>query len=171
VLLAAEPLPETIAAVRREGVVVATQRITRINPRAKSNAWIAARERAQERLPKGVYEGVVLSESDELLEGFSSNFYGVLDGLLRTSEEQMLYGIARRIVLEVAADLLPVRLEPVRRAELPSLQEALLSSSGRGVVPIVQVDECRIGDGAPGPLTRAIQAGYDAWVERHLEPI
>jgi branched-subunit amino acid aminotransferase/4-amino-4-deoxychorismate lyase len=170
-LLAAEPLPETIAAVRREGVVVATQRITRINPRAKSNAWIAARERAQERLPKGVYEGVVLSESDELLEGFSSNFYGVLDGLLRTSEEQMLYGIARRIVLEVAADLLPVRLEPVRRAELPSLQEALLSSSGRGVVPIVQVDECRIGDGAPGPLTRAIQAGYDAWVERHLEPI
>jgi branched-subunit amino acid aminotransferase/4-amino-4-deoxychorismate lyase len=38
-------------------------------------------------------------------------------------------------------------------------------------VPIVQVDEYRIGDGAPGPLTRSIQAGYDAWVERHLEPI
>ncbi|HEX9675936.1 MAG TPA: aminotransferase class IV [Anaerolineales bacterium] len=170
-LLAAEPLPETIAAVRREGVVVATQHITRANPRAKSNAWIAARERAQARLPKGVYEGVVLSEADELLEGFSSNFYGVLDGELRTSEEQMLYGIARRIVLEVAADLLPVRLEPVRRAELPALQEALLSSSGRGVVPIVQVDECRIGDGAPGALTRVIQARYDAWVERHLEPI
>jgi branched-subunit amino acid aminotransferase/4-amino-4-deoxychorismate lyase len=113
----------------------------------------------------------VLSEADELLEGFSSNFYGVLDGELRTSEEQMLYGIARRIVLEVAADLLPGRLEPVRRVELPGLQEALLSSSGRGVVPIVQVDECRIGDGAPGPITRAIQAGYDAWVERHLEPI
>jgi branched-subunit amino acid aminotransferase/4-amino-4-deoxychorismate lyase len=170
-LLAAEPLPETVAAVRREGVVVATQHITRVNPRAKSNAWIAARERAQERLPKGVYEGVVLSEAEELLEGFSSNFYGVLEGELRTSEEQMLYGIARRIVLEVAADLLPVRLEPVRRAELPALQEALLSSSGRGVVPIVQVDEYRIGDGAPGPLTRSIQAGYDAWVERHLEPI
>ena len=170
-LLAAEPLPETVAAVRREGVVVATQHITRVNPRAKSNAWIAARERAQERLPKGVYEGVVLSEAEELLEGFSSNFYGVLEGELRTSEDQMLYGIARRIVLEVAVELLPVRLQPVRRAELPALQEALLSSSGRGVVPIVKVDEYRIGGGAPGPLTRSIQAGYDAWVERHLEPI
>jgi branched-subunit amino acid aminotransferase/4-amino-4-deoxychorismate lyase len=39
------------------------------------------------------------------------------------------------------------------------------------VVPIVRVDECQIGEGAPGPLTRAIQEGYDAWVERHLEPI
>jgi branched-subunit amino acid aminotransferase/4-amino-4-deoxychorismate lyase len=170
-LLAAEPLPETSAALRQQGVAAATLRITRLNPRAKSNAWIAARERAQQQLPSGAYEGIILSPQDELLEGFSSNIYAVLEGQLRTSEDSMLYGIARRIVLEVAGSLLPVRLEPARLADLPRLQEALLSSSGRGVVPIVRVDGQPVGSGTPGPITRALQSGYDAWVERHLEPI
>ncbi len=171
ILLAAEPLPTATAALRQDGVAVATVHITRANPRAKSNVWIAAREQAAARLPPGIYEGIVLSEQDELLEGFSSNFYAVADGELRTSEQHMLYGIARRIVLEVAAGLLPLRLEPVRRGDVGGLSEALLSSSGRGVVPIVQIDGQPVGDGEPGEITRALQAGYDDWVERHLEPI
>jgi branched-subunit amino acid aminotransferase/4-amino-4-deoxychorismate lyase len=170
-LLAAEALPESHAGLRQSGVRVATLRITRANPRAKSNAWIAAREQAQEHLPAQAYEGIILGEADTLLEGFSSNFYAILEGELRTSEQHMLYGIARRIVLEVAAGLMPVRLEPVTLADLAHLQEALLSSSGRGVVPVVQVDDVRIASGVPGSITRALQAGYDAWVESHLEPI
>ncbi|NJL93532.1 MAG: hypothetical protein HC915_07270 [Anaerolineae bacterium] len=51
------------------------------------------------------------------------------------------------------------------------MDEAFLTSSSRGVLPIVMIDDQPIGAGAPGVLTRELQQRYDAWTEAHLEPI
>ncbi len=83
----------------------------------------------------------------------------------------MLEGVARSLLLEVAPRVLPVVLEPVTLADLPRLSEALITSSSRGVVPVVQVGEVAIGSGAPGPMTARLRAEYDAQVEAELEPL
>jgi branched-subunit amino acid aminotransferase/4-amino-4-deoxychorismate lyase len=54
---------------------------------------------------------------------------------------------------------------------LPIIDEAFLSSSSRGIVPIVQIDDVRIGDGMPGRLTAQLSMAYDRWVQANLEPI
>jgi D-alanine transaminase len=64
-----------------------------------------------------------------------------------------------------------VQLDPVNVNEIDVLQEALLTSSGRGVVPIVEIDGRAIGTGKPGPYTRRLRAAYDTWADAHLEPI
>ncbi len=171
VIIALEPLPAISPSLRRRGVAVATLAMERPDPQVKSNRWIARRQQAKARLPAGTYEGILVNRAGELLEGLSSNFYAVLGGTLRTAADQALYGVARRIVLQVAPKVLPVELRPVTRAHIPHLEEAFLSSSSRGVLPIIAIDGRPVGGGRPGPRTSAIQRAYHAWVEAHLEPI
>ncbi len=164
-----EPLQGVPAKLKKTGVSVATFEITRPNPRAKTNVWIERREEALQQLPDGIYEAIMVNERAELLEGFSSNFYAVLEDRLYTARLGILHGIARQIVLSVAPAVIPIQMRPVRKEELSTLSEAFLTSSSRGVVPIIRVDDLPIGGGSPGGHTEAISAAYDDWVENHLE--
>jgi branched-chain amino acid aminotransferase len=171
IIIALEPLHLLRVDDLRSGVSVATLQIPRRNPRSKSNAWVPVRRQAQRQLPAHAYEGIIISEQGELIEGFSSNFYAVLDGRLYTADERILYGIARRVLLEVANGFLPITLRPVRLVEVPAIQEAFLTSSSRAIVPITRIDDEVIGDGAPGAVTLELAGRYSAWVDAHLEPI
>lgn len=171
VIIALEPLEKIPESVYREGVKVSTYSIHRDNPRAKTNDWVRLRVEARKALPQDVYEVIALGLDERLLEGFSSNFYALLDGVLHLEPERALRGIARMIVLQVCKDLVPMEMVAVRLVNLPQLAEAFISSSSRGVVPVVQIDDTSINQGVPGPLTREIQSRYDSWVDSNLEPI
>jgi len=166
---AIEPFKDVPAEVRANGARVQSVNGQRSTPKAKNTAWMETR--AHLSLPEGVYEGLLIRPDGAILEGMSSNFYAIRDGALYTAQGAVLPGISRRIVLEVAPEVLPVHLEPVRLADVPRLQEAFLTSAGRGVVPIVEIDGQRVNGGRPGPFTRAIERRYNAWTEAHLEEI
>jgi branched-chain amino acid aminotransferase len=171
ILLAAEPLKAVPAEILTKGAEVATLCITRPNPRSKSNAWMGLRKEATKSLPEHIYEGIVCNARGELLEGFSSNFYAIKDEKLWTAGDHVLFGITRKIILDVAHDLLPLHLHPVTIEDLPSMQEAFLTSSSRGVVPIVNIDGFVIGEGKPGPYTLEITRRYNSWVQENSKPI
>ena len=171
ILLAAESLKEVPIEILTNGAEVAAHCITRPNPRAKSNAWMGLRAEASKAFAEHIYEGIVCNSRGELLEGFSSNFYAVKNEKLWTAGENVLFGITRKIILDVTPELLPLHLHPVAIEDLPFLQEAFLSSSSRGVVPIVQIDNHVIGEGKPGPYTLEITRRYSSWVEENIEPI
>jgi branched-chain amino acid aminotransferase len=171
VYLAFEPYQPVPEPVQRQGAQVLTVPLKRTHPAAKTTEWMSARRPAYDNLPPGVYEGILVSEDGKLLEGLSSNFYGVLDGVLYTAGEGVLAGITRAAVLRCVPDHLPVVMTAIHRDDIPRLSEALLTSSGRGVVPITGIDGQPVGDGRVGPLVSAIRERYDAWAEAHLEPI
>ncbi len=171
VCFALEPLNPIPDDVRASGVGVQTFPVRRQNPAAKSTHWMEERAALLAQMLPGVYEGMLTSEHGEILEGFGSNFYAIQDGTLHTADAGILNGISRRIVLAVAPAILPVELTPVRLSEVSHLNEAFLTSSSRGVLPIVRIDDQEIGAGVPGPFTRQIAAAYDAWAARHIEPI
>src|SRR5262249_23484336 len=54
--------------------------LRRDNPHAKDTRFIATAGEAYARLPAGVHEGLLLSEDGDILEGLSSNFFGVAGG-------------------------------------------------------------------------------------------
>ncbi|NPV68855.1 MAG: hypothetical protein HPY64_17135 [Anaerolineae bacterium] len=171
VYFALEPLTPVPESVKRDGVAVQTFAARRANPAAKSTSWMASRAALQVQMRPGMYEGLLVDSDGTILEGFSSNFYAILGGRLRTAGAGILNGISRRIVLEVAPEIVPVEEQAVTLADIPALSEAFLTSSSRGVIPIVAIDDIPIGTGTPGPLTRRISAAYDAWAEKHIEPI
>lgn len=170
-ILAIEPLQPVPAEVRAVGVNAATVKLSRRNPRAKSNAWEAARAQALKRLPGDAYEGLLVDDRGSILEGFSSNVYAVRGDELHTPDRGILKGISRQILLEVLPPMLKLVKRTIAVGDLASLDEFFLTSSSRGIVPVVQIDDVIIGDGHPGKWTRFLHRSYRAWVEEHLEPI
>jgi branched-chain amino acid aminotransferase len=171
VIIALEPLDLERIASHRDGVTASTLYLPRKNPRAKSTDWIAVRNDARQQLKAGDFVGLRVSNEGTISEGFSSNFYAVIDDVLRTAQDDILFGVSRQIVLTVAPEILPVEFRPIHESEIPELQEAFRSSSSRGVTPIVRINGMKISDGRPGPKTRAIRRAFEAWVEAHIEPI
>ncbi len=169
--LALEPFRPVPAEIIRAGASVITTPLVRENPVVKTTDWMVVRQPAWDSLPPGVYEAILVSEDGRLLEGFSSNFYGVLDGALRTVRDGVLAGITRKAILTLAPEVLPIEPLGVHRSEVPRLTEAMLTSSGRGVVPITRIDGQPVGNGRVGPVVSALRAGYEAWTDAHLEPI
>ncbi len=143
----------------------------RPQPKVKSTAWLHDRERLHtaDDGDEPVYELLLTDNGDRILEGSSTNFYAIVDDTLRTAGEGILEGIARRIILTVARPLMPVQLVAPRLADLGPDDEAFISSATRGVVPVRRIDDHLLGP--PGPATRQLMAAYDAWLEKHLEPL
>jgi len=162
-----QPLPERL---RREGVrcaIAAT--LQRDNPAAKDSAWL--QQRGRFAMPAGCYEALLTGPDGSLLEGLSSNFYAVLGGTLRTAGRGVLAGITRGIVLQLAPEILPLRLTAVRLDELPRVEEAFLSSSSRGLLPVVRSGAQVSGEGRPGRHSRALGQAFRRHVAANLEQL
>lgn len=171
VYIAVEPLNGVPPEVRSRGVQVRSFPTRRSNPRSKDTNWMISRVELQAQMGDDHYEGLLTGPGGEILEGLSSNFYAVKDAALHTADHGILYGISRRILLTVAQEVLPVRKAPVTLADIPQLSEAMLTSSSRGVVPIVGIDGQTINGGTPGPITRELAARYNTWADDHLEAL
>jgi branched-chain amino acid aminotransferase len=156
------PLPQSLY---ETGVDCLTVDLRREDPHEKKTAFISAAASAYQKLPPGIHEGLLVDPRGALLEGLSSNVFFVLGPSLRTAGEEVLPGVTRSVVLEVAARILEVRLEPILLADLGLVSEAFLTSVSRGILPVVSIDGRTIGDGRPGPRTRETIGAFDALVE------
>jgi branched-chain amino acid aminotransferase len=162
------PAPETVT----NGVrCITVPRNTRQNPAAKTTGWMHDREAVEKTLPPGIYTGLLLSATGDILEGLSSNFYAVLHGELRTAGKDVLGGIAQQIVFEVAPEVLPMRRDAVNIVDIPRLEEAFVTSSSRAIIPVIAIDEITIGSGKLGAKTLALRERYVSWVNNHLEEL
>ncbi len=162
---------------RREGVDVAIVPVTRnapaaLDPAIKSsnllNNFLAWREaflawREAHRL--GAWEPILTNASGRIVEGASSNIFVVRDGRLRTPplEDGLLPGITRAAVLELAGrDDLDAGEASLQPDDLRRADEAFLTSTLKGVLPIRRCDGWPIHDGRPGPVTRRVMGLFEA---------
>lgn len=167
----ATPFTPPPPAIYAEGVEVVTVPLTRRQPELKRTAFIresqAQRRQVRER---GAYEGLLVRRG-RLTEGLTSNFFFVRGGVVGTARRGVLYGVTRRAVLHLVRQLgFPLRYAALPLEEIATLDEAFLTSSSRGVVPIVRIDGQPVGTGEPGPVTRRLQTAYAAFVARRARP-
>lgn len=105
-----------------------------------------------------------LHEDGFVTEGASSTAFIVTkDGAIvsRPNSHAILPGCTRRAVMDlVAAEGLSLEERAIAVAEIPDAAEAFLTSASSLVTPIIQVGDHKIGAGAPGPVTRALQELY-----------
>ena len=161
-----EPAPE----VFQRGVKVALVDVVRnhpgsVNPLIKSNNLLNNALAMQQAFRHGGYEGIMRNYKGELAECTQSNFFIVKNGVALTPpiDAGLLPGITRAFLFEVGADVgIDVREAVLRDADLFGADECFLTSTTREVVPIVQVDERKIGSGVPGRVTQALLGGFRA---------
>jgi branched-chain amino acid aminotransferase len=117
----------------------------------------------------GADEALFLDTDGHCSEATASNFFAMIDGRLATPPTSCaaLPGITRAAVIELAAGLgLRVDERPLEAARLKFATEAFLTSSLRGVAPLVRLDGLPFGTGKPGPVTRQLTAAYAELVNR-----
>lgn len=161
------PVPEEIYI---SGVRVGLATIQRNHPTAKDTGFIEFRQNLRKQQPE-VYEILIQKTTGEILEGMSSNFYAVLDGHLHTAGDNVLPGISRSVLLQIAPKVLKVTFDPIHVNDLASVEEAFLTSASRGIVPVVQIADQLIGNGSPGPRTMQLRRHFGDQVQAELEPL
>ncbi len=184
--IAIEPLRPLPGEVYEMGVRLETTEIQREHPRLKSTTFIGRSDSERKHLMQaGIFEALLV-KNGQILEGMTSNFFYVKydraerkkakanadEAILYTAQNDILLGITRETVIDVARGRgVGVKFEPLKLDQLTTVDEAFITSSSRGIVPVVHIDEVTIGEGMPGPITRELSAAYDRYVIENAERI
>jgi branched-chain amino acid aminotransferase len=134
-----------------------------VNPLIKSNNLLNNALAMQHALKSGAFEAVMRNHRGELAECSQSNLFIVRGGAVLTPplEAGLLAGITREYVFEIGRTLgIQVAEAPLHDVDLLEADEAFLTSTTREIVPIVLVDDRRVGSGHPGSTTRALLDTY-----------
>jgi D-alanine transaminase len=111
----------------------------------------------------GADEAIFMDEGF-VREGGSSNFFAVKNGGIVTHplDERILPGVVRDRVIGLALRA-KVRVDerPLREAELFDLDEAFITSTTQGVMPVTGIDGRVIGNGRRGEVTADLQRRFD----------
>lgn len=155
-LVMVSALKPLVAAEYESGVKLTTSRIPRLFPGAKSTNYIAGIRAIAAAKKAGAVESLYIGRDNQILECVTSNFFGFRGGTLVTPESDILPGITRKVVLDLADKVFTIETREMDLDELKLLDESFITSSTREVLPVVRVDELTIGDGKPGKNTRRL---------------
>ncbi len=149
--------------IYEKGIAVSTLNFKRQNPESKTTNYVEAIKNIKK--VKNLQSGELLYVDDNtILEGAFSNFFGVIDDKIVTAENGILKGITRQVVLQKLNIKIPIEVRNFEFSELHSASEAFLSVSGKGIVPVVKVNNQIIGDGTVGPITRSVANDFDQFI-------
>ncbi len=172
VYIAIEPLKNLPREVYEKGVGVETTTIHRDNPRQKSTAFIDASDSERKHIAKERIFEALLVKNWKILEGMTSNFFYMIDDILYTAQRDILLGVTRTMVIRAARGRgVEVRFRALKLNQLSAVKETFITSSSRGIVPVIQIDDARVGQGGPGKMTRMLMSAYEEYVLKHAEII
>ncbi len=129
---------------------------------------LLARSEARQR---GADEAIILNDKRFVTEGSLANLFFVHAGHMLTpaAESGLLRGITRDIIIQLAADQ-HIELEQawISLQDTVACSEAFATNSVIEVMPIVSIDGRPVGEGRPGPVTRALAKAYHDLVIHEL---
>jgi branched-chain amino acid aminotransferase len=145
-----------------------------LNPAIKSLNYLNNILAKIEATNSGCEEAVMLNAEGFVAECTGDNLFIVKENQVLTPPltAGALYGITRRVVLDLARELGLQTAEPnLTRYDLFNAEECFLTGTGAELVPVVRIDGRVIGTGKPGPITQRLVSQYHALTKMSGEPI
>jgi D-alanine transaminase len=119
---------------------------------------------AKKKAQRAGADEAILIAGGSVREGASSSFFVVREGRIITHplDEHILPGVVRDHTIGLAlASKIRVDERPLREAELFDMQEAFITSTTMGVMPVTEIDGRVVGNGRRGPITTQLQRLVD----------
>jgi branched-chain amino acid aminotransferase len=145
-----------------------------LNPAIKSLNYLNNILAKIEANNAGCEEAIMLNAEGFVAECTGDNIFIVKEGQLLTPPlaAGALYGITRRVVMDLAAQSGLKATEPnLTRYDLFNADECFVTGSAAELMPVVKIDGRVIGTGKPGPVTKRLVAKYHALTKASGEPI
>ncbi len=160
-LITIEELSLVPEAVVENGVKLMGYAYQREMAEIKTTNYMVALRLRKQLQQQNAYD-ILYHSNGNILELTRSNFFIIKDNTVITAATNILKGITRQTVLNLAEAQYKVEEREVKLAELAEADEAFLTGTNKKIIPVVQVDQQIIGDGKAGKVTRNL---YQAFVD------
>lgn len=97
-----------------------------------------------------------------------SSVFLVKEGQVITNRTGVLAGVTQKNVISAMRENIPVSIRDIRLEELWSADEVFITSTTKRVLPIVGVDQKKIGNGVPGKITENIMQTFEEFIKQRL---
>lgn len=152
-----------------KGVPVITENLQRTLPEIKHigvTAMIVARSLLIERK---AFEALLVDDSGFVREGTITNFFWVKNGKLFTPKKNILEGITRKEVMALWKKWEQKVIEKdVKMGELLKSDEVFLTNTKFGVVPVLSINEKKVGKGKTGEITKQVMVDFEAFIRSYF---
>lgn len=128
-----------------------------------SGHYLSSQLAKAEALNDGYAEAIMLDTAGLIAEGSGENLFLVKDGVLLTSPvaSSILNGITRDSVVTLAREMgIEVRVMALPRELMHVADEMFFCGTAVEITPIRSVDRIAVGEGKPGPVTKALQEQF-----------
>lgn len=143
-----------------EGLKVILHEYMRELPQAKSINYLVG-VYLQQQLQQHKADDVLYYKDKCILEFPRSNVFAVTkSGTVVTPEENVLHGITRSKVLELAKKQYKIEERAVTVDEFKNAAEVFLTSTTKRILPVLTIDNKTIGDGKPGEITTDLYKAF-----------
>ncbi len=157
-LILADPIQVPPKEQYENGISVITSAYTRHFHLVKSTCYLAAILALKEANNQKKEDALFKNSQGHLLELTKSNFFAVIDGILYTPKEGILFGITRAIIINLANELsIPIKEAEIPISLIPNMSEAFSTSTIREILPITQIDSQKI---PLGPITKKLSQAF-----------
>ena len=145
-----------------------------LNPRIKTCNYLNNILARMEANLVGVEEGLMLTTHGYVAECTADNVFIVKRGRVLTPPAHLgiLEGVTRQTVMELCGTIgIPAAEHTLTLHDMYTADECFLSGTGAEVMPVVEIDGRRVGDGTPGALTRRFQEAFHALARSEGDPV
>lgn len=151
------------------GVLIVSGQASGI-PGAKVGNYLPSVLATGEARRRGAHEALLCDAGGFVREGATSNVFLIAGSRLITPPlEGILPGVTRSVVLGLAKDEgLDVEERAPHADEVRCAEGIFLTSTVRGLMPVVRVDGQRLGDGRPHPTWERLRSRFVATLDARL---
>lgn len=149
-----KPFEIKIPEAWRNGGSLISSKYQREFPEAKTINYLRSVSLSRKLVETNAAE-ILYLDRNWVRECSRSNVYMVKDNCIYTPKSKILAGVTRKRILQ--AEGFQVAESDFKFKDLLAADEVFITSTTKGVLPIVQIDSHIISDGKPGLLTMAIQ--------------
>jgi branched-chain amino acid aminotransferase len=145
-----------------------------LDPRYKCLSRMHFQLARLEATAAGYDDLIWLNTQGFVAEGPASNLFMVKNGTLHTPSDEILHGITRRAILELATRAnIPTKLSQFTVYDLCIADEVFTTSTAGGILPVKEIAGRTLRGPTPGPLTKNLDQLY--WQSRasgeHSSPL
>ena len=179
VIIIADTIQLYPTSLYKKGMEIVTVATTRnhhnaVNPAIKSLNYLNNILAKIEANTAGYEEAIMLNSEGFVAECTGDNLFIIKGDQMYTPalSSGALHGITRQISIDLVSELGIATSEPnLTRYDLYNADECFLTGTGAEIVPVVKIDERKIGNGKPGLVTKKLVKAYQELTKVSGEPI
>jgi len=135
-----------------KGISAVTFEIERPMAQIKTTSMLPSILAYQYATKKKAHEAFLVDHRGRITEGSMSNVFFVRRGKVITPKKYILEGTVRKLIIKQTR----AKQTTVKYRDLPKMDEAFISSTTKGIMPVTRINGKKVGDGKVGPITKKL---------------